>query len=318
MARVERASELARRLADNVGRVIRGKREAIRLALVALLARGHLLIEDVPGVGKTVLAKALARSIRATYRRVQFTPDLLPGDITGVSVFNPKTLAFEFRRGPVFTNVLLADEINRATPRTQSALLEAMEERQVTADGTTYPLDGCFFVVATQNPIEQQGTFPLPEAQLDRFLLSMAVGYPGAEVEAELLARHGRRHPLEDLEATVSLEDVVSAQDAVAEVHVDGAIHRYIVELAERTRRHREVTLGASPRASLGLLHASRALALLDGAAFVRPDHVKTVAHAVLDHRILVRPQARLSGLLPAAVVAEALRSVPVPVSLES
>jgi MoxR-like ATPase len=313
-AALERAAEIARRLEDSVTRVIRGKRDACRLALVALLARGHLLIEDVPGVGKTVLAKSIARSIRAGYRRVQFTPDLLPGDITGVSIFNPKTLAFEFRRGPVFTNVLLADEINRATPRTQSALLEAMEERQVTADGVTYPLDGVFFVVATENPIEQQGTFPLPEAQLDRFLISLALGYPGTEVEVDLLTRLARRHPLEDLEPVVSMDEVAAAQAAVPDVHVDVSLHRYIVALVERTRRHREVVLGASPRASLGLLRASQALALLDGSGYVRPEHVKTVAHAVLDHRVLVKPQARLSGLAPAGVVGEALHAIAVPV----
>ncbi len=313
------AHAAARRLEENVARVIRGKEAEIRLALAALFARGHLLIEDVPGVGKTVLAKAIARSIRAEYKRIQFTPDLLPGDITGVSVFNPKDLTFEFRRGPVFANVLLGDEINRATPRTQSALLEAMEERQVTADGRTYPLDGLFFVIATQNPIELTGTFPLPEAQLDRFLISLALGYPGAEVEEEIVARQqaALRHPVEDVRPVLGTEEVVAVQEAAAaKVHVDPAIRRYVVDIVERTRRHREVILGASPRASIGLVRAAQARCLIEGEGFVRPEHVKALAHAVLDHRVIVKPQARLAGLRAKAVVAEAVRSVEVPVRL--
>jgi MoxR-like ATPase len=310
------ASTLTRRLEENVGRVIRGKPAEVRHALVALFARGHLLIEDVPGVGKTVLAKAIARSIRASFRRIQLTPDLLPGDITGVSIFHPRELTFQFREGPVFTNILLADEINRATPRTQAALLEAMEERQVTADGTTHRLDDPFFVVATENPIEQQGTFPLPEAELDRFLLRISLGYPPAEVEADLLERHRVAHPLDGLEPALALDEVRAVQAAVSEVHVDPAIRRYIVELAERTRRHKDVLLGASPRASMGLLRAAQALAVMEAEAFVRPEHVKALAHAVMDHRVIVRPQARVAGLRARDVVADALRATDVPVAM--
>jgi MoxR-like ATPase len=310
------AQTIARRLEENVGRVIRGKEPQVRLALIALLARGHLLLEDVPGVGKTMLAKAIARSVKAAFRRVQFTPDLLPADITGVNVFHPRDLTFEFRKGPVFTNILLADEINRATPRTQSALLEAMEERQVTADGTTHALSGVFFVAATQNPIEQQGTFPLPEAELDRFLLIVSLGYPGVDVEADLLERQRAQHPIETLEAVARLEEVEAVQAAVPRVHVDEGIRRYIVGLVDRTRQHKDVLLGGSPRASLGLMRAAQALALFDGEGFVKPDHVKSLAHAVLDHRVIVRPQARVAGVTAASVVKEALRAVEVPVAL--
>jgi len=311
-----RATELARKLEANLGRVIRGKETALRHAVTALLAGGHLLLEDVPGVGKTVLAKALARSIQGEFRRVQFTPDLLPGDITGVSIFHPKEGTFEFREGPVFTNILLADEINRATPRTQSALLEAMEERQVTADGLTRILPRLFFVVATQNPIELAGTFPLPEAQLDRFLLMLTLGYPDADVEAELLERHRTAHPLDALGPVLTLEDVQGIQRAVPEVHVEAALRRYIVELVVRTRRHKEALLGASPRASQGLMRAAQALALLEGEAFVRPEHVKSLAPSVLGHRVIVRPAARVAGLTPRHIVQEALRGATVPVSL--
>ncbi len=312
----ETAAAHARRLEENVGRVVRGKPVQVRHALVALFAGGHILIEDVPGVGKTVLAKAIARSIRASFKRVQFTPDLLPGDITGVSVFHPKNVEFEFRPGPIFTNVLLADEINRATPRTQAALLEAMEERQVTADGTTRPLGPLFFVVATQNPIEQQGTFPLPEAELDRFLLRISLGYPGKEVEADLLERHRRAHPIEAIEPVLALDDVRAVQAAAAEIHVDPAIRRYIVDVVERTRRHRDVLLGASPRGSFGLMRAAQALALMEGERFVRPEHVKALAHAALDHRVLVRPQARVAGVRPEDIVRDALEGAEVPVAL--
>jgi MoxR-like ATPase len=312
----ETATALARRLEESVLRVIRGKPAEVRYALVALFAAGHLLIEDVPGVGKTMLAKAIAKSVRATFRRVQFTPDLLPGDITGVSVFNPKEVAFEFRPGPIFTNVLLADEINRATPRTQAALLEAMEERQVTADGTTRALDPFFFVVATQNPIEQQGTFPLPEAELDRFLVRISLGYPGLEVEADLIERHRLAHPIEALEPAISIDEVRKIQAAATEVHLSPAIRRYIVDLVERTRRHRDVLLGASPRGSFGLARAAQALALFEGERFVRPEHVKALAHAVLDHRVIVRPQARIAGSKPQDVVRDALLKTEVPVAL--
>ena len=310
------ASALARRLEENVAGVIRGKPAQVRHALVALFARGHLLLEDVPGVGKTVLAKAVARSIKAGFRRVQFTPDLLPADITGVSMYNQRDGSFEFRKGPVFTNVLLADEINRATPRTQSALLEAMEERQVTADGVTHALTGLFFVMATQNPIELQGTFPLPEAELDRFLLMISLGYPGTDVEVDLLERHRAEHPIDHLAAALSMAEVEAVQAAVPRVHVDVSIRRYIVDLVERTRRHKDVLLGGSPRASFGLMRAAQALALFQGEGFVRPEHVKTLAHAALDHRVIVRPQARVAGVSAHHVVAEAVRSVEVPITL--
>ena len=311
----ERTKRFAAKLHRSVARVVVGKDDAVRLALTALLAGGHLLIEDVPGVGKTLLARAIARSLDVQLRRIQFTPDLLPADVTGSNVFNQRDGTFEFRAGPVFADIVLADEINRATPRTQSALLECMEERQVTVDGQTHPIEPPFFVIGTENSIEQHGTFPLPEAQLDRFALCMRIGYPGAEDEARILEEQQRRHPLDRVEPVGAAADLIAAQDAVREVFVEPTIRRYIVALSEATRAHRDVLLGASPRASLTLLRCAQASALLAGETFVAPQHVQAVAHGVLDHRVIVRPKARLTGVSAARVVDQVVQNVQVPVS---
>jgi MoxR-like ATPase len=307
-----RAKALA--VEENVQLVIRGKADRVRLALVALFARGHLLIEDVPGTGKTMLARAIARSFSADFRRIQCTQDLLPSDMTGVSVFDPKELTFTFRRGPVFTEILLADEVNRATPRAQSALLECMEERQVTADGNTYQLPHHFFVVATQNPVELEGTFPLPEAQLDRFALQVRLGYPAREHLVQILEDQRRRHPIEDLAAVASREDLAAIHTAVREVSLDLSLRDYVARLVEGTRDADGVVLGASPRSAIWLANAARAHAFLEGRAFVLPDDVQGVAHAVLDHRLILEPRARLAGREPSTVVREVLGAVAVPV----
>ncbi|CAN5539900.1 MoxR family ATPase [soil metagenome] len=304
---------LAGRVAQNVERVIVGKRNEVDLILVALLCRGHVLIEDVPGVGKTVLAKAVARSVGATFKRIQFTPDLLPSDVTGVSIFNPQTTRFEYRPGPIVAQMVLADEINRATPKTQSALLEAMEEAQVTVDGVTYTLPEPFIVLATENPIDYEGTFPLPEAQLDRFLLRIALGYPGRENEIEMLARQHRVHPLEDLSQVIGASELIAAQVTVRTVHVSPLVSEYIVALSESTRRHPDVLLGASPRGSLALYNAARAVAAMSGREFVTPDDVKHLALPTLSHRIIPSPSARLRGLSGIDVVQQILDTLPVP-----
>jgi MoxR-like ATPase len=306
--------DVAGRLAENVERVLVGKREAIHLAIATLLCQGHLLLEDVPGTGKTTLARALAQSIGGSFKRLQCTPDLLPSDVTGVSVFDQRTAEFVFRPGPIFTNILLADEINRATPRTQSAVLEAMQEAQVSADGVTRPLPRPFLVLATQNPIELEGTFPLPEAQLDRFLMRLAIGYPSENDEDVMVVRH--QDPSADirLAAVLSREIALEASAACADVKVQNDVRRYIVHVARATRSDADVRLGASPRATLALHRASQAWAAMHGRDFVTPDDVKYLAVPVLAHRLIVSLDARLRGRDAAALVDRVLESVPVPV----
>jgi MoxR-like ATPase len=299
----------------NIERVVQGKHREIRLALVSLIAEGHLLIEDVPGVGKTMLAKALARSIDCSFRRIQFTPDLLPTDVTGVNVFNQERGDFEFKPGAIFANIVLGDEINRASPKTQSALLESMEERQVTVDTETYQLGTPFIVIATQNPVEHEGTYPLPEAQLDRFMMRIAIGYPSTDVEAEILATHGVASTLEDISPVTDAPGVAEMILQSRQVHVAPAIRRYIVDIVDASRKHPDVYLGASPRASIMLLRAARAYAAADARDFVIPDDVKALAKPVLSHRVIVTADAVMSGRSVDAVLNELLHEVPVPVS---
>ena len=303
----------AHRVATAVESVIEGKAEAVRLALTVLLAEGHVLIEDVPGVGKTMLAKALARSTDCSVRRIQFTPDLLPSDITGVSAYNQERREFEFKPGPVFANIVVGDEINRASPKTQSALLECMEERQVTVDGTTYPLAPPFMVIATQNPIEMEGTYPLPEAQRDRFTARISMGYPSAESELAMLDAHGSSSPLEALEPVARAEDMRELIAAVRRVHVADALKQYVIKLVTATRSTPELRLGASPRATLHLLRASRARAALDGRDFVIPDDVQALALPVLAHRLLPSAEAMVARQLPEQVLAAIVGQVPLP-----
>jgi MoxR-like ATPase len=302
-------------LEHNVEKVLRGKHQQIRLALVGLVAEGHLLIEDVPGVGKTMLAKAIARSIDCSFRRIQFTPDMLPTDITGVNVFNQERGDFEFRPGAVFANVVLGDEINRASPKTQSALLECMEERQVTIDAETHPLGTPFIVIATQNPVEHEGTYPLPEAQLDRFMMRLSVGYPDPVVEAEILASHTAGEPLAEIRPVCDAPAVAELIVAARAVHVAAPIRSYIVDLVESSRKHADVYLGASPRASIMLLRASRAYAAAERRDFVIPDDVKALATPVLGHRIIVTADAAMAGRDAIAVIADILATVEVPVA---
>jgi len=305
--------QIADRVINNVEKVIIGKHEEVRQALIALLCQGHVLIEDVPGVGKTMLAKSLAKSIGCQFKRIQFTPDLLPSDVTGISIYNQKTQEFEFRPGPIITQILLADEINRATPKTQSALLEAMEERQITVDGVTYPMPKPFLVLATQNPVEYEGTFPLPEAQLDRFLMRISLGYPSRSDEANILTHQQYRHPIEELTQAVDVEELRAAQEAVKQVYVDPLIKDYIVNIVDATRHHGEVYLGASPRGALALFKTGQVRALLDGRDYVAPDDIKNLAIPTLGHRIIVSPAARIKNVNARDIVAEILNQVAVP-----
>jgi MoxR-like ATPase len=293
------------RVICNVETVIVGKRQQIEWLMVALLCQGHVLIEDVPGTGKTLLARAIAASIGFSFKRLQCTPDLLPNDITGVSVFNQKTNEFEFRPGPVFVNILLADEINRATPRTQAALLEAMQERQVTMDGVTRPLPAPFLVLATQNPIEYEGTFPLPEAQLDRFLIRLSLGYPATDDEIQILRNLRKQHPIETIGQVVDGTELLNLHDAVTDVHVDESLERYILAIVQATRSHRDVALGASPRGSLALYKTSQALAALRGRHYVIPDDIKALVSLTLAHRLIVKPDSQLRGRTAGGILAE-------------
>ena len=304
---------VAQGIVDNVSKVIIGKRPVIEHALAALIAQGHVLVEDVPGVGKTMLAKSISTSIGCDFRRIQFTPDLLPSDVSGVSVYNQQSGDFQFRPGPIMSQVVLADEINRATPKTQSALLEAMEELQVTVDGVTHHLEHPFIVFATQNPIEYEGTFPLPEAQLDRFLMLISLGYPDFGEEMSVIEQQERVHPIDSLEPVAGPQDIVDLQEAAKEIYVDRAVREYIVHLVESTRSHPDVSLGASPRASLGLFRAGRAFALVQDRDFVIPDDIKALAPSVTAHRIILSPSARMRGMRALDVVAELLEEVPVP-----
>jgi MoxR-like ATPase len=306
--------DVAEQIITNVEKVIVGKRAEVELAFIALICQGHVLIEDVPGVGKTVLAKAISRSVGCSFKRIQFTPDLLPSDVTGVSIYNQKTAEFEFRPGPIVAQVVLADEINRATPKTQSALLECMDEHQITVDGETYALPHPFIVLATQNPIEYEGTFPLPEAQLDRFLLRINLGYPSKRDEMEVLERQQVRHPIESLSAVVSAAALSELQQSLRQtIYVDDLVREYIVTLVGETRTHPDVYLGASPRGSIALYRASQARAALAGREFVLPDDVKALAVATLSHRLIVNPGARVKHTASSTIVDEILDTVPVP-----
>ncbi|HSL98395.1 MAG TPA: MoxR family ATPase [Candidatus Deferrimicrobiaceae bacterium] len=306
------------RVLANVERVIVGKHSEVRFALVALLCRGHLLIEDVPGTGKTVLAKAIAKSLGCTFRRIQFTPDLLPSDVTGLSIYNQKTQEFEFRPGPIMSQVVLVDEINRATPKTQSALLECMEERQATIDGVTHAMPDPFLVIATQNPIEYEGTFALPEAQLDRFMLRVRLGYPQPVEELVILDEQKRQHPIEALEEVCSVDELREMQQAVREIYVDPRVADYIVRLVNATRDHGDIYLGASPRGSIALYRAGQALAGLLGRDYVIPDDVKALAEAALAHRIIIKTSSSIHDVLPAQVIRELLDAVPVGAAAEA
>ncbi len=310
---MEVVKHLANKVIGNVEKVIIGKHEVIEQTLLALLCQGHILIEDVPGTGKTILARAVACSIGCTFRRIQFTPDMLPSDITGVSVFNQKTREFEFRPGPVFAQIVLSDEINRATPKTQSSLLEAMEEQQVTVDGQTYPMDDPFLVLATQNPIEYEGTFPLPEAQLDRFMLRINIGYPDKKSEVAILGAQQFTHPITTLEQVVTQKELLEAQEAVKQIYADDLIKDYIVNLCVATRDHPDVYLGASPRGSLALYRTSQALAAIRERDYIIPDDIKALAEPTLAHRLIISPAARIKNVDPKEVIYDILSSIRVP-----
>ena len=307
------ARNTAQAILDNVEQVIVGKRKAIELAVIALICKGHLLIEDAPGVGKTMLARSLAKSLDCTFKRIQFTPDMLPSDITGVSVYNQKTGDFEFRPGPVVAQIVLADEINRATPKVQSALLECMEERQITVDGITHKMPTPFHVLATQNPIEYEGTFPLPETQLDRFILRISLGYPSASDEITIIEKQQYSHPIEHLKQVATSDDIETLQNAVKDIYVDDLIKQYITSLVEATRTHPSIYLGASPRGSLALFRTTQAYALMRGRDHVLPDDIKTLATSVLAHRLIIRLTGVSQDRSGQAIVGELLETVPVP-----
>ncbi len=310
---IERVQVVTERLTQNIEQVIIGKRDAIELVIVGLLARGHILIEDVPGVGKTMLARTLAKSLGCSFSRIQFTPDMLPSDVTGVSIFNQKTREFEFRHGPVMAQVVLTDEINRATPKTQAALLEAMQELQVTVDGVTHPLPDPFVVLATQNPIEYEGTFPLPEAQLDRFLMRIRLGYPSPEAEIDILESQRYVHPVTQIEQVLPVAELLSAQEALKDVYLDALIKEYIVDMIEQTRHHPDIYLGASPRGSLALYRTAQAWAAIQGRDYVLPDDIKSLAIPTLAHRLIVNPAARLKDVTGETVMREILGTLRVP-----
>lgn len=304
---------IAERIIDNVSHVIIGKKAEIRTTVIGLLCQGHVLLEDVPGVGKTMMAKALSRSIGCSFSRIQFTPDMLPSDVTGISVFNQQSRDFEFRAGPIFAQIVLTDEINRATPKTQAALLEAMEERQVTVDGITYPLDQPFMVLATQNPIEYEGTFPLPEAQLDRFILRLRLGYPTPQEELAMLDSQQFKHPLNDLQQVVGLDELVTAQRAIKNVFVNDDMKRYIIDIVTATRNQQDIYLGASPRGALALYRVSQARAAIAGRDHVIPDDIKALAEATLAHRVIVGPTARIKEITSRSIIQNLLNVIPVP-----
>jgi MoxR-like ATPase len=310
---IQLVQNVAERIAQSVGQVIIGKRNEVRLTTLGLIAKGHILIEDIPGVGKTMMAKALARSIGCSFSRIQFTPDMLPSDVTGVSLFNQKTSEFEFRAGPIMAQIVLADEINRATPKTQAALLEAMEEQQVTVDGVTYRMSDPFIILATQNPIEYEGTFPLPEAQLDRFQMKIQLGYPNPTEELTILSAQQYEHPVNNLQQVVTVDELIGAQKAVREVYVAEEIKKYIVDLVTATRHHQDVYLGSSPRGSMALFRTSQVRAAMAGRDYVIPDDVKALAEVTLAHRLIVGPEARVNRVSPRTVVQDVLVSTPVP-----
>lgn len=307
-------NRLSDKIIDNVTKVIIGKQDVVKLILVAFYCQGHALLEDVPGVGKTMLVKALAKTVGCSFKRIQFTPDLLPTDVTGVSIYNQKTNDFEFKPGPVIANIVLADEINRSSPKTQSALLEAMEEGQVTADGQTYAIPKPFFLLATQNPIEYEGTFPLPEAQLDRFMLRLRLGYPQFQEEVQLLSRLQFQHPIDKLEQVANTQEILKAQEIIKQVHVDQSLSNYIVKIIHSLRNHPQVYLGASPRGSLAIFKGAQALAAIEGRDYVVPDDIKLMARCALPHRVILKPEAQLNGYEPEKLVADILGQVPVPI----
>lgn len=303
-----------RNIVDNLHKVIVGKPETITMMLTAVLGGGHVLLEDVPGVGKTMLVRTLAKTLGCTFKRIQFTPDLLPSDVTGVSIYNPSTMQFEFRPGPIMGQIILADEINRTSPKTQAALLEAMEERAVTVDGVTYPLPQPFFLIATQNPIEYEGTFPLPEAQLDRFMMKLSMGYPNLREESELLVRAQFRHPIEEVEPVTTPEELLKLQEEVRTVHAEESVRGYMARISQATRHHQAVYVGISPRGTMQMFRAAQAYAYMEGRDYIIPDDVKLLAHFVLNHRLILHPESGLDGITPQKVMDDVLRRVAIPI----